>query len=290
MSISTITIAGGDLRQCYAAKYLAESGFAVTCFHTLDFPYNLDIHQENHLATALAHAQVILIPTPVSMDNIHLTQKNPKFPPTLFQTFAEALPLKGIVTGTGLSDSFTSVLSKRQISFCSLSNDSVFIRANSALTGEGLLAEIIRNTPFSFRQSTVVLLGCGNCGKAVTNIMSPLCKKFYIFEQNPKEETDFYANTTTWISPNELIHILPHCEIIINTIPQQILTRKQLLLLPENCHIFDIASAPFGFSSDITAQYLLPYFRLPGIPGRFSPQTAGTIIGSAIERMIAHEL
>ena len=72
--------------------------------------------------------------------------------------------------------------------------------------------------------------------------------------------------------------------------PAPVLEPSSLLLLDSYCHIFDIASAPFGFPADITEKCLLPYYRLPGIPGRFSPISAGKMIGKTIERMTEHEL
>lgn len=83
MAISSIAILGGDLRQCHTAEYLSACGFKVTCFHTLDFPYSPDIIHENSLSDALTEADVVLAPTPLSKDGIHLFQADSEKPPCL---------------------------------------------------------------------------------------------------------------------------------------------------------------------------------------------------------------
>ena len=84
--------------------------------------------------------------------------------------------------------------------------------------------------------------------------------------------------------------VLPHCNIIINTIPAAVMEPNQIRKLPGSCHIFDIASSPFGFPEDTAEKYALPYLRLPGLPGRFSPAASGKAIGKIIERITDYVL
>ena len=76
MEASSITILGGDLRQCYAAEYLASQGFAVMCCHTPDFPYQPGISRTDRLTEALGHSELILAPTPLTRDGANLDRKS----------------------------------------------------------------------------------------------------------------------------------------------------------------------------------------------------------------------
>lgn len=74
METSSITILGGDMRQCYAAEYLYSLGWNVICCHTPVFPFKSGIIQADSLTDALEHSRFILAPTPLTRDNKNLFQ------------------------------------------------------------------------------------------------------------------------------------------------------------------------------------------------------------------------
>ena len=80
MELSSITILGGDLRHCYTAEYLHEKGWQVVCFHTPKFPHSTGIQISDSLKLALEYSDLILLPTPLSKDGIHLFQMETAFP------------------------------------------------------------------------------------------------------------------------------------------------------------------------------------------------------------------
>ena len=290
MAISHITILGGDLRQAYAAEYLSSCGCQITCFQTPDFPYNSTIHVTDSLSQALQDSSALLMPSPFSQDSIHLFQRNRALPLLSVEKLLEQLPCSSVVFYHGMSASAEKKLKEKNCTLYPLGDSPDFLTENARLTAEGLVSEVIRYTPFSLQHSVTLLLGYGTCGSAIGTLLAPFGSRVYVLEQDEQKQAQAEQNGLLSLSFGEKNTILRHCNLIINTIPQQILTEDELKLLPGNCHIFDIASAPFGFSSDITAEYFLPYFRLPGLPGRFSPKTAGTVIGKTIERMIHHDI
>lgn len=281
MTISNITVLGGDLRQAYAAQYLSSCGFCVTCFQTLPFPYSSSIRIADSPAAALENNPALLLPCPLSPEVLE------QLP---FDELIKLLSEGSVIFHNGIPDSLRSRLSRRNCILCSLSDSPGFSAENAELTAEGLLSELIRYTPFCLKDTLTLLLGYGRCGSAVGNLLSHLGTRIYVLEQDTQKQRLAEENGLSLLSDSERTALLPHCDLIINTVPDTVLTNKDLKLLPGNCHIFDIASAPFGFTSKVTATYLLPYFRLPGLPGKFSPKTAGIVIGKAIEWRIRHDL
>lgn len=290
MSISNITVLGGDLRQAYAAEYLSSAGCHITCFHTPCFPYNNTLSIIDSLPQALKKADAVLMPSPLSADGSHLFQKSKEFPSLSLEELSLQIPEYTTVFFNGMPVSFKQQLTKKHCALQNLAASPAFGKQNAQLTAEGLLSELIRYTPFSIKNTVTLLLGYGKCGHTIGPMLSRLKSRVYVLEKNPEFQAEAEKHGLLVLSPAEKNTILPHCSLIINTIPQHVLTEQELKLLSGNCHIFDIASSPFGFSSNITTQYALPYFRLPGLPGKFSPQTAGTIIGKTIERMIHHDI
>lgn len=290
MAISHISVLGGDLRQAYAAEYLTSRSYSITCFHAPDFPYSSTIDVTDSFPQACENTTVFLMPSPFSQDGTYLFQKKIDLPPVTTEELVKQIPNGSIIFFNGMSASIQIYLEEKNCILYNLANLPDFGKENALLTAEGLLSEVIRYTPFSLQNTVTLLLGYGTCGSAIGTLFSSLGTRIYVLERDVEKQMLAEQNGLLALSSSEKKTLLPHFDLIINTIPETILTKDDLELLPGNCHIFDIASSPFGFSSDITAEYALPYFRLPGLPGRFSPKTAGIALGKTIERMIHHGL
>ncbi len=290
MELSSITILGGDLRHCYTAEYLHKKGWQVACFHTPKFPQSTGIQISDSLKLALEYSDLILLPTPLSKDGIHLFQTETAFPCIPLSELWETIKPGCVSVAISLQKEYLQQLTDRNCPLLSLTQSLDFATENAQLTAEGLLSELIRCTPFSLSGANILLLGYGNCGSAISRLLKPLCRKIYLLEQQSEKRQQAKVDGLCPISAENFSQVLPQCKILINTVPAPVLEPSSLLLLDSYCHIFDIASAPFGFPADITEKCLLPYYRLPGIPGRFSPISAGKMIGKTIERMTEHEL
>lgn len=289
MEASSITILGGDLRQCYAAEYLASQGFAVMCCHTPDFPYQPGISRTDRLTEALGHSELILAPTPLTRDGANLLQAETCSPCPLETLWEKLTPNHRFAAASlpagclnALEAAGCEILAYGSLPFCQ--------EQNARLTAEGLLAEVIRLTPFALSSASLLLIGYGCCGAAIARLFLPLCRNLHVIEQDAEKRSMAKNNGILPVSRKEFAKILPECQIIINTVPAPVLDTAQLAQLHSSCHIFDIASAPFGFPENTTEICLLPYYRIPGIPGRFSPASAGKIVGKAIERMAEHAI
>lgn len=285
MAKSSIAILGGDLRQCYTAEYLLSCGFHVTCFHTPDFPYNPGIVLENDLALALSQAEIVLLPTPLSKDGSRLFQADGQYQPCPLEELWKTIAPGQTLAVYSLSPDKIQELEEKNCRVFQFSQSPVFARENAFLTAEGLLSEVIRFTPFSLSSARTLLLGYGCCGSAIGTLLHPLCRSIYLLEQEQEKRVLAEKKGICPIQKEDFAAVLPHCNLVVNTIPAAVLEPEWIQELPGSCHIFDIASSPFGFPGNVTEDYLLPYFRLPGLPGRFSPAAAGQITGKTVERI-----
>lgn len=289
MEISSVTVLGGDLRQCYTAEYLHSLGWEVMCYHTPNFPYSSGITQVDCLAQAFEDSDLILTPTPLTRDNTTLFQAE-IYPPCPLGDIWEMLNPAHNFAAFSLSTTHQKLLETIGCSVLTFSRIPFFQNQNALLTAEGLLSEVIRCTPFALSSANLLLLGYGCCGTAIGKLFLPLCNNIFLLEQDEEKQKDAQKKGISPLDKKDFSCVLPKCRLIINTIPAPVLELTELSQMHSSCHIFDIASAPFGFPADTTKKCLLPYFRIPGIPGRFSPVTAGEIIGRTIERMTKHAL
>lgn len=132
---------------------------------------------------------------------------------------------------------------------------------NSYLTAEGLLSIIIQKTDFNLRDSRVLLLGYGNCGKQI----------YKLFKSITRIDVNNYD-------------CIEKYDIIINTVPKLVLDKK--LLKRVNGIIFDISSFPYGIDIDYAKEMNVRYFIEPIIPARYHSYDAGMILAKKINEIL----
>ncbi|MCL2051523.1 MAG: hypothetical protein FWG91_07340 [Lachnospiraceae bacterium] len=144
-----------------------------------------------------------------------------------------------------------------------------FLLKNAELTAEGLLAIIIQNTSYALDDAKILILGNGRCGKAILSILSRFSCQVDIDDEIPESlPKDSY-------------------NIVINTIPAPVLTRAFLQKFAKDCVFFEIASPPGGFDKIAVEELNINLISCPGIPGLYSPQSAGKAIGQTVIRIIS---
>lgn len=320
MSKASVAVLGGDLRQHYLAEYMVKTGHEVTCFGVMPIPISDDgpspsecsppgdcsFSKAASLREAVSDCAWILGPMPFSRDGERLYAAPmepagimPTEPAGIMPTepagimpekpagialveLADVLRPGQTLVGGGIPERFSAACAGKQVMVIDLMEDEALIRANSALTAEGLLSMLIAQTPFSLTDRRFLILGFGRCGQEIAWLLSSFSAALTAYDHDPKRIS---LATLQGFSTD----LSPDYDVIINTIPAQVLTVQQLVQLPAHCMLFDIASAPFGFDPKTARELGLALIRCPGIPGAMMPQTAGELIGKSIsERMLSH--
>lgn len=70
--------------------------------------------------------------------------------------------------------------------------------------------------------------------------------------------------------------------LVFNTVPSRVLSDSQLSLLQKDCLLIELASQPGGFSIERCKDLGLQVLPAPGLPGKFSPKTAGMLYAQCI--------
>ena len=125
----------------------------------------------------------------------------------------------------------------------------------------------------------VCILGYGQLGKE-------LCLRFkasgiHTFVISRPEELIYTDKVENYypLSSQNIIEIFKVCDIIINTIPYNIIP-EEALKLDNTPYILDIASYPYGINQEIVAKYKdkVDYKLYLGIPSVFAPKEASEIL------------
>lgn len=197
-------------------------------------------------------------------------------------TFLSLVKSGQTVFGGNLPSDFIDYCSNHRIKTVDLLKHPGFFWENSYYTAEGLLGYIICNTDFSLKNSNILVLGLGKCGSMICHLLKKLNANVYFYDNN--------LNTINWgtslgynyLDIYENTNIFPTLNIVINCIPEKLLTRLFLELLDKNCILFDISSFPFGFDKETTDSLSLTLHTCSGIPGKYMTRDSGTLLAKNI--------
>ncbi len=256
--VENFLIAGNDRKMTECKNRLNQKGFISNCSHGNDFISLLPMYK------------YIILPLPTVAN--------------------------GFVSGTSRTvKELNEVLSDDQIVFFgnlplysfgekghSYYNDEAFLIENSRLTAQGVLKIILENIQIDLKTLNVAVLGFGRCGKAVCSLLKNcgFCVTSFSRRRYPKTlaENDGYKVADI----GDIDACISCFDIIVNTIPNNIISEKGLEKLNEKNLYIEIASKPYGFDISNTDVYNFKYVLGESLPGKFTPVSAGMNIADTV--------
>ncbi|WP_284141112.1 dipicolinate synthase subunit DpsA [Virgibacillus sp. LDC-1] len=153
---------------------------------------------------------------------------------------------------------------------------------NAIPTAEGILALAIKHTNYTIHGARVMILGFGRVGMTVARLFAAIGASVYVGARNP---TAFARAKEMGLIPFSILNEMDKAkemDIIINTIPTEILNTTVLSTLSDSTLIIDIASNPGGTNFQFAKEKGITAIHALGLPGKVAPKTAGTIIADVI--------
>ena len=160
--------------------------------------------------------------------------------------------------------------------------------ANAALTAEGAAALLARELPLPGAEALV--LGFGRvgslCARALERAGCSVTVAARRRESRVRAEAEGYAAADTV----DLAPALGRSDVIVNTVPEPILTGALLRILREGTVLLELASPPGGVDAAAARELGLRYIRAPGLPGTYAPERAAAILRDAVYETAAAPL
>lgn len=161
-----------------------------------------------------------------------------------------------------------------------------YLEENSYLTAQGTLTLLLNNIKNGINEISVIVLGYGNCGKSICNILLPLCRNVTCYARN-KGLCD--KITVNGIKYTDSLEKISEFDVIINTIPHNILNCAHLEKLSEDNLYIEIASLPYGFDIAEKENYCFNYIHGSALPGKFVPKSAGESIAKSVLSLLKED-
>ncbi|MDF2698745.1 MAG: prephenate dehydrogenase [Haloplasmataceae bacterium] len=185
---------------------------------------------------------------------------------------------------------FTGLINPDLATSCSLYNINLitymtddFAIKNNYITVEGIIEAIVNNSEKAIYNADILVIGYGRLGQITANIMKNLKANVTVSARNEKDLVHAKISEFNTIHNDQVSHFIHKYDFIINTIPFRILDTSILKKI-ENTDILliDVASEPFGLDHESVKSLNIKVLKLPGIPGKIAPLTAGYLIGEFI--------
>ena len=276
----TIAVIGRDARQVFAADYLSQHNIPVTTYGLCDppkFAKPCKTYQD-----AVKNAQILLLPLPLSRDQLQITGTD-----VPFSMFFACLKEETTIF-CGLPDNIISnQIQKHNCTVIDYAKDEIFMIRNALPTAEGAVGIAMSALRRTISGSQTLVVGYGRIGKLLADLLHSMGATVTVAA---RKETDL-ALARLHGCQTCLIHedgdystlSLSHpYHVILNTVPVRLIDEKLLRTLKPDTVLIDLASAPGGIDYDAANRIGLKTIIALSLPGQVTPITAGEIIGDLI--------
>ncbi len=235
--------------------------------------YNVDsLGLNNNDNGKIECADVVLLPVPTTRDG--KTIFCPQSDKTIPLEYIKKANKNALILSCGYTfDDLNCIDYLKLDSFCLL---------NAVPTAEGAIAKAIIDTPFCLWNSRVLVIGCGRVAKVLIDRLNALKCNLTVSARKGSDFAFLDALGIKHIHTNDVSENADKFDVIFNTIDVPLFYTFHKL---KNCHLYDL-STKGCLDFDEAKTNNIKAVKLPGIPGKTAPITAGIIIAKTTNQLI----
>jgi dipicolinate synthase subunit A len=281
----SIAVVGGDLRIVKLIEMLNNDGYKVYTYalENSEELLNLDsVEMCPTLEEAVSYSKVVVGPVPLSSDRKRLSTPFGRNNVDL-EEFVNCLKDKYLIAGNiGIKDQ----LDNNNIQFTDLLKREEFSVLNTIATAEGTIQIAMEETQRTVHGSNVLVMGFGRIGKVLSKMLDGIGAKVYCEARKNEDISWIKAYGYNPIHLNDLNEYLEKFDIIINTIPFQILDSERLDLIKKEAVIVDLASNPGGVDRKAAREKGLKVIWALSLPAKVAPLTSAEFIKETLYHVL----
>jgi len=280
-----IWVVGGDRRQASLARLLAQDGHTV---HT----YALDSGEKPVMSLVpetelegIERADCIILPLTISNGGGILNTPLVEGEYPIAPIFDHLRPSQ-FLCGGRVDGETRSLAQTRGLFIRDYFEREELAVANAVPTAEGAVQLAMEHLPITIHGARVLVIGFGRVGRITAQRFAALGAKVSVaarrYDQLAWAQTMGFGGEHL----NHLAGWLCGYDLVVNTVPSQILGRKELEDLKEDALILDLASRPGGVDLRAAGELNRTVIWALALPGKVAPATAGAIIRDTIYNML----
>lgn len=256
-----LLVAGGDGRMLRLARLLAGEGFQTA---------TLGLRPEDEKKADIGAAQAILFPYPHAVrEGLVPTLTGLSLRPG--DVLEGARPGAVVLAGGGLEAYMAEAKELRLLSYA---KSEAFLERNAALSAEGALAQAMGRTERALMDMAVLVTGYGRFARALARRLGALGAEVWVAARRGEQRLTALSDGMRAVSFDALPEVAGHMDMVLNTVPAQVLGTQVLERLPKGTWLLELASAPYGFDRAEAEAMGLRVEVLPALPARYAPSSA----------------
>ena len=280
----TAAIVGGDVRQVFLGELLAADGMRVGTVgldrHVCELPIFCD------MATLFAEADVVLLPMPVTRDEMYLHAPLANAPYRL-KDVLDAITAGTSVYGGAIPQTLYEPARRREIRLYDYLKQEELALLNAIPTAEGAIQIAMEQLPVTIHDLSVLVIGAGRIGSAVAMRLRGLGARVTVSARREADFARMYSAGYHCLDTRRLEGQLHAFPLIINTVPADILSRAVLADCAPDTLLLDLASGEGGVCED--AKNLCRVIHALSLPGKVAPKSAAAAIAQTVRHMLERE-
>lgn len=274
-----ILVCGGDERSAILARLLQEGGHEVLCF-CLD---KAELPDGCRSVDAPVKADAVILPVPAE-DSRGLLNAPFGTHPCRVEHIFDCAGSGAILIGGRISVQIQAAAEQRGMAVHDYMRCPEFTVKNAAVTAEGAVSELMKQTKTALCDMRVLVVGWGRIGKLLINKLTALCPAVCLMSKSSEARALASALGCTSLAPDCPPELLGGFDAVINTAPAQVI--PDLRAFKDSCILLELASAPGGIDEKAANDLGLDLAILHGLPGRYAPESAAKAMFSAVSDIL----
>ncbi len=273
-------VVGGDQRQRALARLLREDGHTV---HIAGLECEGLATEPLGPGLALAHCVILPLPVIRTAGILHTPLSRG---PLALSDLLDRLEPGQILCGGLVPQALWSEGARRGLRVFDYYAREECMVANAVPTAEGAVQLAMEELPFTLHSARVLVLGFGRVGKLTAHRMRAMGAKVTVAASRYEDLAWAAAYHYESIRLERLSCELGGFQLVVNTIPAQVLDSRRLDWVNPETVLLDLASAPGGVDREKAEALGLRVLHAPGLPGRTAPVTAAMAIRDAVYHIL----
>ena len=240
-----ILVAGGDLRQVYLARILAQTNKVyIIGFDRNVIPEGNLIFLDSLLSLS-ERVDYIILPLPASNDGVLVN--TPFFNHSLaLENLNSVINENGIVFGGKFSEMVKGIFEKHKITTIDYLDREEMAVMNAVPTAEGAVQIAMEEIPTTIFGQKILITGFGRISKVLAKILKGLGADISIAVRKYSDKAWAEIYNCKGLLFTQLDESLNQYDIIFNTVPAIIFDKERLRMLKKGSLLIDLASKPGG--------------------------------------------
>lgn len=281
--INSFGIVGGDKRQLYCAKSIADDGFdvAVTGFDENKANIGLDVCGLEECAN---RCDAFILPLPVTDKNGNIN--TPFWSESIAANEHTAALFGDKPIFCGMKQRLLRCKGFEHSRIFDYGTREEFAVSNAVPTAEGAMEIAMKEYDGTLCGSECLVAGYGRIGKVLSKMLCGIGAKVTV---SARKKSDLAYIEALGMKSIDTLTLSGHFDLIFNTVPTLIFDSHTLAKTAQGAVVIDLASYPGGV--DFEAAKRMGIHALPAlsIPGKVAPMTAGEIIKNAVYNIAREE-